>query len=191
MRKFSPWTILIGVLVVLVLWLVFSYNGLVTAKGLVDNRWAQVETQYQRRIDLIQNLVNTVKGAANFEQKTLLALTEARSGWAQSKIVGDRGQQIAAANSFESAFTGLHLTVEAYPQLQAVQAFRDLMAEQAGAENRVSVARKDYNDAVFGYNVRIQRFPGVLAAKIFGFVSEKPFEAIAGSANAPVVDFSK
>lgn len=191
MRKISPWFIVLGVVVLLGLWLVVSYNGLVTQKGNVDRQWAQVETQYQRRVDLIPNLVSTVKGAANFEQETFTEVTAARSAWAQAKTVGDRAQAIQAANGFDTALSRLLVTVEAYPQLQATQAFRDLMAQLEGTENRIAVSRKDYNDAVFAYNVRVQRFPGKLAAMIFGFATEKSFEAAPGSDQAPAVDFTQ
>ncbi len=191
MKKISPMYIVLGVAVLLVLWAIGSYNGLVTAKGNVDKEWAQVETQYQRRIDLVPNLVSTVKGAANFEQSTFTAVTEARSAWAQAKTIGDRGQEIQAAQTFDSSLSRLLVTVEAYPQLQATQAFRDLMTQLEGTENRISTARRDFNNAVFAYNVRVQRFPGVLAAKIFGFGPESSFEAVAGAENAPTVDFTK
>lgn len=190
MKKISPLIIIIGFLVVISLWAIGSYNGFVSAKGSVDRQWAQVETQYQRRVDLVPNLVSTVKGAANFEQETFKEVTEARSAWAQAKTVGDRGGEIQAAAGFDSALSRLLVTVEAYPQLQATQAFRDLMTQLEGTENRISVARKDYNDAVFSYNVRVQRFPGKLAAMIFGFSAEKSFEAAPGSDVAPVVDFA-
>ena len=187
----NPWNIAIGIVVILGIWLVFAYNGLVSASANVKNMWAQVEVQYQRRVDLVPNLVATVKGAANFEQETFRQVTEARSAWAQAKTVGDRGQEIAAAGSFDAALSRLIVTVEAYPQLQATQSFRDLMTQLEGTENRVSVARKDYNDAVAAYNIRVMRFPGKLAAVLFGFTSEKPFEAAPGSENAPAVDFTK
>ena len=187
----KPWYVLVGVLVVLVLWLGATYNGFVTSKGAVTNAWAQVETQYQRRIDLVPNLVSTVKGAAKFEQETFTQITEARSAWSQAKTIGDRSQQIQAAGTFDSALSRLIVTVEAYPQLSATASFRDLMTQLEGTENRVSVARKDFNDAVFAYNVRAQRFPGLIAAKIFGFTAEKSFEAQAGADVAPKVDFTK
>lgn len=191
MKKFSPWYIVIGIVVIIGIWMVSSYNSFVTAKGNVDKQWAQVETQYQRRVDLVPNLVSTVKGAANFEQSTFTQVTEARSAWAQAKTVGDRGQEIAAAGNFDSALSRLLVTVEAYPQLQATQAFRDLMTQLEGTENRIATARKDYNDAVFAYNVDVQRFPGKLAASIFGFGPEKSFEAQEGADQAPAVDFTK
>ena len=180
-----------AVIIVLLLWSITSYNGLVTGRGLVDRQWAQVETQYQRRMDLVPNLVSTVKGAAQFEQETFRAVTEARSAWAQAKTIGDRGQQIQAASGFDSALSRLLVTVEAYPQLQATQAFRDLMTQLEGTENRIAVARKDFNDAVFAYNIRVQRFPGMLAARIFGFEPEKSFTAVEGAETAPAVDFTK
>ncbi len=191
MKKLSPWMIVLAVAVVVGLWLVTSYNGLVSARAGVQNAWAQVETQYQRRVDLVPNLVSTVKGAANFEQETFTQVTEARSAWAQAKTVGDRGQVIAAANGFDSALSRLLVTVEAYPQLQATQAFRDLMTQLEGTENRVAVARKDYNDSVAAYNIRVLQFPGRLAAALFGFDAEKSFEAAPGSEKAPEVDFTK
>ncbi len=191
MRKFSPWYILIAVVVVLGIWLITSYNGLVTAKANVENSWANVETQYQRRVDLVPNLVATVKGAADFEQETFREVTEARSAWAQAKTVGDRGQEIAAASSFDGALSRLLVTVEAYPQLQATQAFRDLMTQLEGTENRVTVARTDYNQAVTSYNVNVRRFPGNIAAGIFGFGVEKTFQAAPGSDTAPTVNFAQ
>ncbi len=190
MKKFSPWIIVLGVIVIIGIWSITSYNGLVTSKGNVDRQWAQVETQYQRRVDLVPNLVSTVKGAADFEQETFREVTEARSAWAQAKTIGDRGGEIQAAAGFDSALSRLLVTVEAYPQLQATQAFRDLMTQLEGTENRIAVARKDFNDAVFSYNVRVQRFPGKLAAMIFGFIAEKSFEAAPGSDVAPVVNFA-
>lgn len=190
-KHFSLWYVLIAVAIITAVWLGLSYNGFVRSRGAVANAWAQVETQYQRRIDLIPNLVSTVKGAANFEQSTFVQVTEARNAWAQAKAIGDRGQQITAAGSFDSALSRLLVTVEAYPQLQATQAFRDLMTQLEGTENRISVARKGYNDSVFTYNVRVQSFPGLLAAKVLGFTPEAPFSAVAGADKAPAVDFAQ
>ncbi len=189
MRTPSRWVVIAGIAVLFSLWLIASYNGLVTSKGGVDTAWSQVETQYQRRFDLVPSLVNTVKGAAAFEQETLKGITAARSAWSQAKTIGSRGQEIEAASGFDSALSRLLVTVEAYPDLKATQAFRDLMIQLEGTENRVSVARKDFNDAVFSYNVRVQRFPGLLAAKIFGFSAEKQFESTSGAEVAPSVEF--
>lgn len=189
MRKFSPWFIVLGIAVLVGLWLIGSYNGLVSSKAGVDAKWADVEVQYQRRMDLIPNLVNTVKGAAGFEQETLRQVVEARSSWAQASQVGDRTQQIASAGSFDSALSRLLVTVEAYPELKATQAFRDLSVDLAGTENRIAVARRDFNQAVMEYNVKVMRFPGKLAASLFGFLPEKSFDAQPGAETAPTVDF--
>ena len=175
-----------AVALILIGWLWTGYNGLIQSRGSVDGSWAQVETQYQRRFDLVPNLVNTVKGAANFEQETFESVTAARSQWQNA---GSRGEQINAATNFESAFSRLLVTVEAYPQLQATQAFRDLMAQLEGTENRISTARRDYNESVRAYNVKTQRFPTLLLAQLFGFGPEAYFESAEGSETAPKVDF--
>lgn len=177
---------ILGVVAIFVIWMFSGYNGLVVERENVDNAFRQVETQYQRRFDLIPNLVNTVKGAANFEQSTLTAVTEARTKWQNSTSTADR---VTAANQFDSAMSRLLVTVEAYPQLQATQAFRDLMVETSGTENRIAVARKDYNDAVASYNIRVRRFPTNILAALFGYSAEPGFQAAPGSDTAPVVNF--
>lgn len=185
----KPWLIaLIVVIVVLVGWVWTGFNGFIAQQESVKNAWAQVETVYQRRIDLVPNLVNTVKGAANFEQSTLIAVTEARTQWMNAPT---RQDKLAAAQGMETALARLLVTVEAYPQLQATQAYRDLMTQLEGTENRITVARRDYNDAVQAYNVAVRRFPAVLLAGLFGFGQEKPFEAAQGAETAPTVDFTK
>lgn len=175
-----------GIVLLLLLWIIAGYNGLVSARENVTTQWAQVEAQYQRRMDLIPNLVSTVKGAARFEQETLLGVTEARTKWMQG---GSRRERIAAADQFESALARLLVTVEAYPQLQAVAAFRDLMAQLEGTENRIAVARRDYNEAVRTYNLRVKRFPGNFLATVFGYEVETFFEAQSGAETAPKVEF--
>ena len=189
MRKLSPLAIVGIIVALLILWLIVSYNGLVGSKAAVDARWADVQSQYQRRVDLVPNLVATVKGAAKFEQETFQEVTAARSAWAAAASVNDRGQQIQAANTFDSALSRLLVTVEAYPQLKATQAFQDLMTQLEGTENRIAVARRDFNGAVQSYNVRVQRFPSAMVARLFGFSAEKFFEAQAGSDRAPSVNF--
>lgn len=182
--------ILIGLLILLGLWIIAAYNGLIVAQENVSTQWAQVETQYQRRVDLVPNLVNTVKGAARFEQDTLQNVTEARTKWMQTTAAASpRSQQIAAAQEFESALSRLLVTVEAYPQLLATQAFRDLMTQLEGTENRVAVARRDYNEAVRAFNLRVKRFPGKILAGFFGFSEESFFEAQPGAEQAPPVKF--
>lgn len=176
-----------GVLLLAGLYAWSGYNGLVTASAAVEGSWAQVETQYQRRFDLVPNLVRTVQGAAAFEQSTIAAVTQARSGW---QAGGSRAQQIGAAQSFDSALSRLLVTVEAYPDLKATQAYKDLMVQLEGTENRIATARKDYNDSVMSYNVLVRRFPKNILASLFGFEAESFFDSTPGSENAPTVDFT-
>ena len=187
--KLKPLYVVLGIAAVVVLWIWTGYNGLVGGKERVDAKWAQVETQYQRRFDLVPNLVSTVKGAAKFEQETFTAITNARSQWQSAGAAKDRTGQIAAAQGFDSALSRLLVTVEAYPQLQATQAYRDLMAQLEGTENRISVARKDFNDEVQNFNIRVKRFPGILLAKIFGYAPQAFFKSDDGAAKAPGVNF--
>lgn len=187
--KFSPWLIALAAVVLLAGWAWTGYNGLVTARGGVDLAWSQVETDYQRRFDLIPNLQRTVQGAADFEQQTFVQVTEARTQWLNA--AGDRDARVEAANQFDSALSRLLVSVEAYPQLQATQAFRDFMTQIEGTENRISTSRRDYNQAVLAYNLKVRRFPGNLLAGLFGFDPAESFEAAEGADRAPVVDFSR
>ncbi|MBM3231573.1 LemA family protein [Candidatus Peregrinibacteria bacterium] len=186
--KLKPLSVILGIVAVLTVWLWTGYNGLVTSKETVDATWAQVETQYQRRFDLVPNLVSTVKGAANFEQETFTAVTAARSQWQAAAGTGDRAGQIAAAQGFDSALSRLLLTVEAYPQLQATQAYRDLMTQLEGTENRIATARRDFNEVVKTFNISVKRFPGMILAKAFGFTEEAFFQSSDAAAEAPKVD---
>lgn len=188
----SVWSIgILGVIALAALWLFTSYNSLVTEREGVDNAWRQVETQYQRRFDLIPNVVNTVRGSANFEQETLTAVTNARTQWLNANANGDLSDQVAATEQADSALARLLVTVESYPDLKSTQAFRDLTVELEGTENRIAVARKDYNDSVYTYNLAVKRFPGNIAAMIFGYDAEPGFQSAEGSENAPVVDFNE
>lgn len=183
--KRSP--LLIGsivAVVAVVLWIFGGYNGLVTERQNVDTAWSQVETQYQRRFDLIPNLVSSVKGAAGFEQTTLTQITEARTQWQNAST---RDERVQAAGALDR----LLVTVEAYPQLQATQAYRDLMTQLEGTENRVATARRDYNEAVKTYNLRVKRFPGLVLAALFGYDAEPGFESSDGAENAPSVNFDQ
>lgn len=187
--KMKPLYVVLGILAVLAIWTVSGYNGLVSSKEKVNASWAQVETQYQRRFDLVPNLVSTVKGAAAFEQETFTAVTAARSQWQSAGASGDRAGQIAAAQGLDGALSRLLVTVEAYPQLQATQAFRDLMTQLEGTENRIATARRDFNTEVQSYNVRVKRFPGVLLAMLFGYEPEAFFQSAEAAADAPSVQF--
>jgi LemA protein len=179
----------IGLIVIVVAWVWSGYNRLVTEKANVDNTWNQVETQYQRRADLIPNIVQTVKGAANFEKSTLVAVTNARTQWLNA--AGNRSAEVDAAQNIDSTLSKLLVTVEAYPQLQATQAYRDLITELEGTENRIAVARKDYNDEVRNYNVLVQTFPTNILASNFGYTVEKGFQSAPGTENAPTVNFGQ
>lgn len=181
-------TLIVGFLFLIALWMWSGYNSLVTLQESVKNSWAQVETTYQRRMDLVPNLVSTVKGEANFEQSTLTAVTQARTQWMNAP---DRTSKVEAAQGMESALSRLLVTVESYPTLKATQGYQDLMVQLEGTENRITVARRDYNDAVKAYNIGVRSFPRNLLAGFFSFGQEKPFESDAGSEKAPVVDFTK
>jgi len=174
-----------------------SYNGLVDQDEAVAQAWGDVQTQYQRRADLIPNLVNTVKGAANFEQKTLDSVTNARARATGITLSSDdlkdpaKVQQFMQAQQQLGGALGRLLVVsENYPQLRATEAFRDLQAQLEGTENRITVARRDYNGAVRTYNTRVRRFPTSMIAGMFGFGRRTPFEAAAGSEKAPTVNFN-
>lgn len=184
----SPKGIFIIIVVVGALgWIALTYNTLIVQGTVVDTAWANVETQYQRRLDLVPNLVSTVEGAATFEKSTFTEVTQARS-----RVAGAESQKerIEAYGSFDSALSRLLVTVEAYPQLRATQSFQDLMAQLEGTENRVSVARKDYNEAVRTYTISVRRFPTVLLARLLGFGPKEFFTSSDDAAEAPVVDFS-
>lgn len=184
----SLWLGLAAVVVVVGGWLATSYNSLVGLDEQVGQKFAEIETQYQRRFDLVPNLVATVQGAANFEQDTLTAVTAARSAWAAA---GTEDAKIAAANEFESALSRLLVTVEAYPQLTATAGFRDLQVQLEGTENRIAFARNEFNAAATSYNTAVRAFPRNLIASLFGFDSIKErFAAATGAENAPAVQFN-
>jgi LemA protein len=173
-----------------------TYNSLISQDERVERVWGDVQTQYQRRADLIPNLVNTVKGAANFEQETLESVTNARARATSINISAEdlddpaKLQQFQEAQSqLSGALSRLLAVAENYPQLQATQAFRDLQVQLEGTENRITVARRDYNGAVQDYNTAVRRFPTNLIAGLFGFSRRTPFEADAGAERAPTVAF--
>ncbi len=174
----------VGVLI-LVMWLAGTYNGLVGLGQQVDSQWAQVETQYQRRYDLVPNLVESTKGILTQEQEVFSQIAEARQGYAGA---GNTSQKVEAASQMESALSRLLVIVENYPELKSNETVQDLMVELAGTENRVSVERKRYNDSVRGYNTKVKTFPTMLVANMFGY-NEKPyFEAIEAAESAPEVN---
>ena len=173
-----------------------TYNSLVADEERVDEAWANVETAYQRRADLIPNLVSTVQAAGDFEQETLQAVTEARARATSINVSADDLADPAALERFQAAqgqLSGalgrLLVVSENYPQLRATEAFRDLQAQLEGTENRINVARTRYNDSVRGYNTAIRSFPAVMFAGMFGHSRRSPFEAESGAGQAPTVDF--
>jgi len=173
-----------------------SYNTLVQSDEQVKQSWANLQAQYQRRADLIPNLVETVQGAADFEQETLQSVTEARAKATSIQVSPEdlddpqKIQQFQQAQSALGQSLGRLLAVsENYPQLQATQAFSDLQAQLEGTENRITVARRDYNAAVRQYNTKVRSFPTLLFANVMGFPPKTPFEAEAGAEQAPNVSF--
>ncbi len=181
---------------ILGLWAVGSYNGLVARREAVGSAWAQVENQYQRRMDLVPNLVATVKGAAKFEKDTLTAVTDARAR--AGSIVMDKSllEDPAAFKKFEasqgalgSALSRLLVVSERYPQLTATQGYRDLQVQLEGTANRIAVARRDFNDAAQDYNTAIKMFPGSVVAGFGGFRERPYFAADAAAQTAPAVKF--
>lgn len=175
----------VAVILLLSLW--GMYNGLVNAEVNVDNTWAQVETAYQRRADLIPNLVSTVEAYAGFEKSVITDVTNARSAWMNA---GTPQAKVAAANQLEGALGRLIVTVENYPDLKASTNFLALQDELAGTENRINVERKRYNDAVGAFNKKTRMFPTNIVAGMFGFEKREFFEAEAGAEEAPDVEFN-
>ena len=192
----KKWIILIIIAVAVGLGLMSSYNGLVKAETEIDSVWANVESSYQRRADLIPNLVNTVKGQANFEQQTLTNVIEARAKATQTKIDPSNLTE-EQLNEFQqnqnqvgSALSRLLVTVEQYPQLKANEGFINLQAQLEGTENRINVARNKFNEAARIYNEKVRQFPTKLAAMIFGFKAKPYFKSATGAENAPTVNFN-
>jgi len=174
-----------------------GYNGLVSKDQGVKGAWGKVQSEYQRRSDLIPNLVSTVRGAADFEKSTLEAVIGARAKATQTVIdpANLNPENIAkfqqAQGELSGALSRLLVTVEQYPDLKANQNFRDLQTQLEGTENRIKTARNDFNEAVQSYNTTIKKFPTVIFAGMFGFTEKGYFSADAGAEKAPSVDFGK
>jgi LemA protein len=187
--------VIIGIVIVMVGWGVGMYNGLVNAEEKAINAWAQVENVYQRRADLIPNLVATVKGYATHEREALEAVVTARAQATQLKVDLDKLDAASIQNYQEAqgqlstALGRLLMITENYPDLKADQSFLTLQAQLEGTENRITVERNKFNEAVQEYNVLIRRFPRSVMANMFGFEKKAYFEAQAGSEVAPKVEF--
>ena len=180
---------------ILVLWSIFSYNGLVTAEESVSTAWSNVENQYQRRADLIPNLVNTVKGYAAHEKETLDAVVAARTRATQvtvdaENLTPEKLQEFQKAQGEVGSALGRLLAItEAYPDLKANKNFLELQAQLEGTENRISVERRNFNEAAREYNSSIRKFPRNIIASMYGFEKRPYFEASEAAKEAPVVNF--
>lgn len=185
-KKWLTAPLIIGVIVLAAaVYLGGKYNGLVKQNAGVDTQWAQVESQYQRRYDLIPNLVNSVQGIMKQEQAVFTAIAEARTRYAGAQSVD---QKAAAATDIESSFGRLLVVMENYPELKSAAAVQGLMAELAGTENRIATERMRYNEVVRDYNIAVLTFPGSFIASMFGFAPRTQFTAQTGAENAPTVD---
>ena len=194
-KKFIPIIIVLAIVVILIAWAVKAYNSLVVKDEACSKQWSKVESQYQRRMDLIPNLVNTVKGYASHEEATLLKVIEARNQASQVKIDAENMTQEQLNNfqqsqeNLSSAIRGLNIVVEKYPDLKANQNFLELQSQLEGTENRIAVERQRYSDVVNEYNTSVRRFPNSVFASMFGFDKKPYFEAQSGAENAPKVEF--
>jgi LemA protein len=168
------WVIL-GIVVIIIIFLAGTYNGLVNARNVVKNAWAQIDVQLKRRYDLIPNLVETVKGYKNFERDTLEAVTKARTAAQTASTSGDIAARSAAEGELTGALSRLMVVVEKYPDLKANQNFLALQEELTSTENKISFSRQAYNDQVLQYNNKTQQFPSNIVAGMFGFNKEQAF----------------
>jgi LemA protein len=195
MKKLLPWIVGLGILAIIALWVANVYNAFIASEEEVESSWAQVENQYQRRADLVPNLVATVKGYAAHEQQTLEGVVEARAKATQITIdpATATPEQLAAYQAAQGelsqALGRLLAVAENYPDLKANQNFRDLQAQLEGTENRITIARQMFNETAKAYNKTIRRSPNNILAGIFGFDKKPYFEAEEGASKAPKVEF--
>ena len=192
MKNKGLW-IIIAVVAAIVVWIFSSYNGMITMEESVNSAWSQVENQYQRRMDLVPNLVNTVKGYAAHEEGTLTAVVEARAKTTNLTVDINDAESLAkyqeSQGELSKAMSRLMMITENYPDLKANQNFLQLQAQLEGTENRISTERKRFNEAVQSFNTKIRRFPNSLIAGIFGFAQKPYFEADQAASVAPTVNF--
>lgn len=197
MKKSTPIIILLAVVAVIILWVIGANNKMVTQEENVTKAWSQVENVYQRRMDLIPNLVNTVKGAADFEKSTLEAVVNARANANSVKVDPNNltEENVAAFQKAQDQLTqavgrAINVTVERYPELTATQGFRDLQTQLEGTENRIAVERNKFNEAVQSYNTMIRKFPNSIMASILGFSKKGYFTASEGADKPVDVEFN-
>lgn len=187
MKKLLISLAVVGVVVLMIgSWVSSSYNSFVTMNENIDTAWSQVETQYQRRFDLVPNLVSSTKGVLKQEQAVFGAIAEARTKYAGTAPTSN--ERVEAMNQYESALARLLVIVENYPQLRSVETVKALMDELAGTENRVAVERNRYNEQVRTYNIEIKRFPKNLLANMFGYDARTFFESVEEASVAPKVE---
>jgi LemA protein len=186
-KKSIIWLSIAAVFLFLIFWIIGSYNSLVKSRESVTNQQSQIETQLQRRLDLIPNLVNTVKGNASHETEILESIAYAR---ARLAAAGNMADKSAANTELTGALNRLLVVAENYPALKADTQFTQLQDELAGTENRIAVARNDYNNVAKSYNQSTKTFPTVIFANIFGFSQVDYFQASQNAQNAPTVDFN-
>ncbi len=189
--------ILIGVasfILIICFWGCNGYNGLISADQSVKKVWSNVETNYQRRTDLYSSVIKTIEGSANFEKSTLKEVLEARSKATQIKVdINDPASLEAyqkAQAGLQGSFSRLMAVAENYPDLKTTAAFRDFQTQIEGTENRINVARQDYNKAIEDYNLRVKRFPSVILARLFGYTDKPYYKADEGTEKAPNIDFN-
>ncbi|RED64937.1 LemA family protein [Cohnella lupini] len=185
-RSTITWLVVGAIVLIVILSAVSSYNGLVSSENAVDNKSAQIDTQLQRREDVIPNLVNTVKGYAAHEKEVFQSIADARSKLAGA---GTTAEKAAANGELEGALSRLLVVVENYPNLKADAQFTRLMDELSGTENRIAVARQDYNNTVTAYNSKIRKFPAAIYSSLFGFEKKDLFQAAPGAETVPDVQF--
>lgn len=196
MKKVSAWMIVLAVIILAVLWGIRTYNKMVSAEEEISKAWGNVENVYQRRADLIPNLVSTVKGAADYEKSTLEAVISARAEATSTKIdpTNITEENMAAfqkaQNNLSSALNKLLVVVERYPELKANQNFLELQAQLEGTENRIAVERNKFNESVKPFNAMTRKFPANIIANIGGFEKKAYFEASEGSETAPKVELN-
>ncbi len=199
-KKYTPWIVIGGILVILIIWLASGYNSMMNLDENLKNSWGNVQSQYQRRKDLIPNLENTVKKYAEHEQTTLTDVTRARSRMEETQTAANALPKEMPADEMEmqrymqtqsEAQKALNIYVnavkEAYPQLLSNRNFLEMQEQLEGTENRIQVARNNYNEAVAAYNKKVRSFPNVLISGMFGFSPKSPFQADADAASAPKV----
>lgn len=179
--------VILGVLIILVLWVMATYNSLISLNENAKTAQADIEVQYQRRFELLPNLVNTVKGVADFDLSIITKITDARTRYAGA--AAGSNERVAAINQFDSALGRLLVVVENYPQIKAAESFQKLQDSIEGTENRISVARNNYNASVNQLNKKVQFFPSNAIARIFNFAERARFEALAEAATAPKIEF--